>query len=282
MNLKEQFIVRDVKPLTLADGKIFTWATGDLNNIVTQHPLKSPDVFKMLIAEEVDQSYIGKEFPLIKDREYDYISNLLPEDYQGWYLLGSDCNSAIVVYGEREEILKAADVIENELFSKIGGMQEENFNMGGFDYFIWHLDSGKSLMIVHNDEMYVLPLNDLLKQFNIILVGSGGHADDVLAVEFLTAALIKQLKSKKNKVDDDLSEDFLEYFGEDLTCEDYMLIKGKSVGKKDKDLVLELAYVLCCGLLKQHEATLTDGDDEMSHIEFAKRIKVAYESQVSV
>jgi hypothetical protein len=282
MNLKEQFIVRDVKPLTLSDGKKFTWATGDLNNIVTQYPLKSPDVFKMLVAEEINQSYIGKEFPLIKEREYDYISNLLPEDYQGWYLLGSDCNSAIVVYGEREEILKAADVIENELFSKIGGMQEENFNMGGFDYFIWHLDSGKSLMIVHNDEMYVLPLNDLLKQFNIILVGSGGHADDVLAVEFLTAALIKQLKAKKNKVDDDLSEDFLEYFGEDLTCEDYMLIKGKAVGKKDKDLVLELAYVLCCGLLKQHEATLPDGDDEMSHIEFAKRIKVAYESQVSV
>lgn len=282
MNLKEQFIVRNIKPLTLSDGKTFTWATGDLNNIVTQHPLKSPDVFKILIADEIDQSYIGKEFPLIKEREYDYISNLLPEDYQGWYLLGSDCNSAIVTYGEREEILKAADVIENELFSKIGGMQEENFHMGGFDYFIWNLDSGKSLMIVHNDEMYVLPLNDLLKQFNLILVGSGGHADDVLAVEFLTAALIKQLKAKKNKVDDDLSEDFLEYFGEDLTCEDYMLIKGKAVGKKDKDIVLELAYVLCCGLLKQHEATLTEEDDEMSHIEFAKRIKVAYESQLSV
>lgn len=280
MNLKEQFIVRDVKPLTLSDGKEVTWATGDLNHIITQHPLKSPDVFKMLVFEDIDQSYIGKEFPLIKDKEYDYISTLLPEDYQGWYLLGSDCNSAIVVYGEREEILKAADVIENELFSKIGCMQEENFNMGGFDYFIWHLDSGKSLMIVHNDEMYVLPLNDLLQQFNLILVGSGGHADDVLAVEFLTASLIKQLKKKK--VDDDLSEDFLEYFGEDLTCEDYMSIKGKAVGKKDKEIVLELAYVLCCDLLKQHEATLTDGDDEMSHIEFAKRIKVTYENQLSV
>lgn len=152
--------------------------------------------------------------------------------------------------------------------------------MGGFDYFIWHLDSGKSLMIVHNDEMYVLPLNDLLQQFNLIVVGSGGHADDVLAVEFLTASLIKQLK--KAKVDDDLSEDFLEYFGEDLTCDDYMTIKGKTVKKKDKEIVLELAYVLCCELLKQHEAVLVDGDDEMSHIEFAKRIKVTYESQQTV
>ena len=280
MNLKEQFIVRDVKPLTLEDGKEITWATGDLNNICTQHPLKSPDVFKMLIFEAIDQSYVGKEFPLIKEKEYDYLSNLLPEDYQGWYLLGSDCNSALVLYGEKDEILKAADVIENELFSKIGGMQEDNFNMGGFDYFIWHLDSGKSLMIVHNDEMYVLPLNDLLQQFDLIVVGSGGHADDVLAVEFLTASLIKQLK--KAKVDDDLSEDFLEYFGEDLTCDDYMTIKGKTVKKKDKETVLELAYVLCCELLKQHEAVLVDGDDEMSHIEFAKRIKVTYESQQTV
>lgn len=275
MTTTEKFIVRDCKPLTLQSGKEITWLAGDLSNISTRYALKSPDVFKVLFFDEVDNSHVGKEFPLETDT-YDYLNGVLPHDSDGWMLLGSNCNSAIILYGEKEEILKAEQMVEGVLFEKVGGMAEVDFDMGGFSYFIWHLENGKSFMIIHNDEMYVLPLRDMLLSLNLILVGSGGHADDVLATEFLTAALMKQLK--KEKIDNELSEGFLEYYGEDLEYDDYVLIKGKTIKKKDKDVVLELAHVICCELLKQHEIELEDADeDETDTVEAAKRIKKLYD-----
>jgi len=275
MTTTEKFIVRDCKPLTLQSGKEITWLAGDLSNISTRYALKSPDVFKVLFFDEVDNSNVGKEFPLETDT-YDYLNGVLPHDSDGWMLLGSNCNSAIILYGEKEEILKAEQMVEGVLFEKVGGMAEVDFDMGGFSYFIWHLENGKSFMIIHNDEMYVLPLRDMLLSLNLILVGSGGHADDVLATEFLIAALMKQLK--KEKIDNELSEGFLEYYGEDLEYDDYVLIKGKTIKKKDKDVVLELAHVICCELLKQHEIELEDADeDETDTVEAAKRIKKLYD-----
>jgi hypothetical protein len=275
MTTTEKFIVRDCKPLTLQSGKDITWLAGDLSNISTRYALKSPDVFKVLFFDEVDNSHVGKEFPLETDT-YDYLNGVLPHDSDGWMLLGSNCNSAIILYGEKEEILKAETMVEDVLFEKVGEMAEVDFDMGGFSYFIWHLENGKSFMIIHNDEMYVLPLRDMLMSLNLILVGSGGHADDVLATEFLTAALMKQLK--KEKIDNELSEGFLEYYGEDLEYDDYVLIKGKTIKKKDKDVVLELAHLICCDFLKQHEIKLEDADeDETDTVEAAKRIKKLYD-----
>jgi hypothetical protein len=275
MSNNEKFIVRDCKTLTLESGKDITWLSGELSNISTRYALKSPNVFKVLFFDEVDNSHVGKEFPLETDT-YDYLNGVLPHDSDGWMLLGSNCNSAIILYGEKEEILKAETMVEGVLFEKVGGMAEVDFDMGGFSYFIWHLENGKSFMIIHNDEMYVLPLRDMLMSLNLILVGSGGHADDVLATEFLTAALMKQLK--KEKIDNELSEDFIEYYGEDLEYDDYVLIKGKTIKKKDKDVVLELAHLICCDLLKQHEIKLEDAaEDEIDTIEAAKRIKKLYD-----
>lgn len=275
MYTNEKFIVRDCKNLTLECGKDITWLAGDLSNISTRYALKSPDVFKVLFFDEVDTSQVGKEFPLETD-SYDYLNGVLPHDSDGWMLLGSDGNSAIILYGEKEEILKAETMVEGVLFDKIGEMAEVDFDVGGFSYFIWHLENGKSFMIIHNDEMYVFPLRDMLTSLNLILVGSGGHADDVLASEFLTAALMKQLK--KEKIEHDLSEDFLEYYGDDLEYDDYVLIKGKTIKKKDKDLVLELAHVICCELLKQHEVKLDDDDEDTDKVEVAKRIKKLYDN----
>lgn len=279
MTTTEKFIVRDCKPLTLQSGKDITWLAGDLSDISTRYALKSPNVFKVLFFDKVDNSHIGKEFPLeidTYDYTYDYLDGVLPHDSDGWMLLGSNCNSAIILYGKKEEILKAETMVEGVLFEKIGGMVEVDFEVGGFSYFIWHLENGKSFMIIHNDEMYVLPLRDMLMSLNLILVSSGSHADDVLATEFLIAALIKELK--KEKIDNELSEGFLDYYGEDLEYDDYVLIKGKTIKKKDKDFVLELAHLICCDLLKQHEIELEDADeDETDTVEAAKRIKKLYD-----
>lgn len=279
MTTTEKFIVHDCKPLTLQSGKDITWLAGDLSDISTRYALKSPNVFKVLFFDKVDNSHIGKEFPLeidTYDYTYDYLDGVLPHDSDGWMLLGSNCNSAIILYGEKEEILKAETMVEGVLFEKIGGMVEVDFEVGGFSYFIWHLENGKSFMIIHNDEMYVLPLRDMLMSLNLILVSSGSHADDVLATEFLIAALIKELK--KEKIDNELSEGFLDYYGEDLEYDDYVLIKGKTIKKKDKDFVLELAHLICCDLLKQHEIELKDADeDETDTVEAAKRIKKLYD-----
>lgn len=291
MNTNEQFILRDVKPLGLANSEQINWISGDLSNISTSYPLKSPDVFKILFFDKVDVNHIGQNFALTTDK-YDYLNAVLPHDSEGWVLLGSNFNSAIVLYGEKDEILKAEKIVENVLFDKVGSMNEVDFDMGGFSYLIWHFESGKSLMILHNDEMYVFPLRDLLTPLNLLLVGSGGHADDILATEFLTGALIKDLR--KVKVDEKLSEDCIEYYTDDFEYDDYLLLKGKPIKKKDKPLVLELAYIICCVLLNQHQVVVTPRTTESSDdieeyelslsdismldkIEVAKRIKKLYE-----
>lgn len=292
MNTNEQFILRDVKPLGLANSEKIHWISGDLRNISTSYPLKAPDVFKILFFDKVDVSYVDKNFALTTDK-YDYLNAVLPHDSDGWGLLGSNFNSATILYGEKDEVLKAEKIVEDVLFDKVGGMTEVDFDMGGFSYLIWHFENGKSLMILHNDEMYVFPLKDLLTPLNLLLVGSGAHADDILATEFLTAALIKELR--KVKVDEKLSEDCIEYYTDDFEYDDYLLLKGKPIKKKDKPLVLELAYIICCVLLNQHHVVVprttesSDGEvdeDEMSlsdismldTIEVAKRIKKLYES----
>jgi len=292
MNTSEQFILRDVKTLILENGNTINWISGDLSNISTSYPLKSPDVFKILFFDTVDATHIGKNFLLTTDK-YDYLNAVLPHDSDGWVLLGSNFNSAIVLYGEKDEILKAGQIIEKTLFDKVGSMNEVDFDMGGFSYFIWNFENGNSLMILHNDEMYVFEVRDLLTPLNLLLVGSGGHADDILATEFLTAALFKDLN--KVKVDDELSEDCVENYIEDFEYDDYLLMKGKPIKKKDKPLVLELAYILSCELLKQHQVMVPERkvgsvDDDLNYeislsdgsmldkIEIAKRIEKLYKA----
>lgn len=238
-------------------------------------------MFKILIFED-EQPNIGQEYPLFVENKYDYLTGIIPSDSSGSYLIGSDGNSALVVYGHNSEIRNVQSIIEKALFSKIESMDEDDFNVGGFSYFIWYLEGNKSLMIIQNDEMYAIELRPLLKDLEVIIVASGAHADDILATEFLYAALMKDII--KVKVDDELDESFIEEYTDSDFHIDHLTVNGKPFKKKDKEIVLELAYVLSCQLLRQHEVIITesvDSLDDPSAVESAKRIKRLYDISMS-